>query len=117
MSSSVASTVLANPALYHIGASYLTGAPRANFNDEDYARFLGRLGTFVSVLFPKATLCSSPHITAVKIQSYEDSSIEWKQLLEAFKARQIDLSQVAVTTFTSMDDGDIKAVRDALKNL
>lgn len=35
------------PAKYHIGASYLTGAPRADYNNTDMEHFLGRLGTFI----------------------------------------------------------------------
>lgn len=70
---------------YHIGASYLTGVNRALYSDTQNDAYLGRLGTYMRAMFPKATLTASPHLTQVKVESYEDYSPEWHNTLTQYK--------------------------------
>ena len=62
--------VLANPATCHIGAAYLTGKGRADFDDVRNENVLGRLGTYIQSALPKSTLASSPHFAPGRIQGY-----------------------------------------------
>lgn len=63
-----------NRTSYHIGAAYLTGAPRVNYsyNDADSDQWLGRSGTFINKMSPKSTLARSPHLSEESVQSYPD---------------------------------------------
>ena len=58
--------VKASPASYHIGAKYLTGNARADYNDK-YDLVLGRLGTFARVNYKSSTLVKSPHLSEMKV--------------------------------------------------
>lgn len=73
--------VLEKPVAYHIGASYLTGAPRADYQDTDMNAYLGRLGTFIQTLYGKSTLAKSPHLTIARIESYDDYDADFKSAL------------------------------------
>ena len=77
--------VKANPASFHVGAYYLTGAPRANFEDSEQDLFLGRLGTFARVNFKSASLCKSPHLTDHKVQGYGDYDPTFRDQLNGLK--------------------------------
>lgn len=77
--------VLASLAKYHIGASYLTGEPRVTYSDSDNDAYLGRLGTYIRKMFSKSTLAQSPHLAQSKVESYEDYSPEWDQILTQFR--------------------------------
>jgi hypothetical protein len=77
-----------NPASYHIGAKYLTGGNRADFNDADAGIVLGRVGTFLSAFFGKTSLASSPHIKkgeTTVYKEYEDFSADFERICAAYK--------------------------------
>lgn len=77
--------VMEDLASHHIGASYLTGSARAAYSDTQNEMYLGRLGTYMRNMFPKATLTASPHLTQMKVESYEDYSPEWNNTLLQYK--------------------------------
>lgn len=54
------------PANYHIGASYLTGSPRIDYQHSDMNAFLGRLGTFINTLYKQSILAKSLHLTPAR---------------------------------------------------
>lgn len=84
--------VKANPASYHIGAAYLCGG-RANFQDEDHERLLGRTGTWGSVQMPESTLMKSPHLSSY--ESKEDFTPEYRMLSQAFiRAKRLELRRI-----------------------
>ena len=43
--------------------------------------WLGRIGTFLSIMFRNNTLIQSPHLIEAKIRSYDDYSPEWERVL------------------------------------
>jgi hypothetical protein len=81
-----------NPAAYHIGAKYLTGRERANFNDADAGIVLGRVGTFLTTFFNKTSLAKSPHIKKQDVavyQEYDDFSGDFERICSAYKDMMI----------------------------
>lgn len=60
-----------------------------------YESYLGRLGTYVRRMFAKSTLAASPHLTQVKVESYDDFSPEWDQFLIQLKAAAAQASASA----------------------
>ena len=50
--------ILADPAKYHIGAYYLTGNPRADYNDLDHSAVMGCLGSYICVFMSTSTLAN-----------------------------------------------------------
>jgi hypothetical protein len=77
-------TIIANPAVHHVGAAYLTGStvpPRAQ---DQGCGTLGRLGTYITKINPKSTLAKSPHFSVDSIQSADDYSSEWASLIDAY---------------------------------
>lgn len=111
------STVLARLSAHHIGASYLTGAPRADYADTSNEIFLGRLGTYIQALFPRSTLAASPHISKQKVESYEDYSAEWANILQQFKTLAITSGNAAIQALTQATQAgaDITNVRAAFQ--
>lgn len=71
-------TVMRSPVTYHIGASYLTGQARADYQDTDMNSYLGRLGTFINTLYKQSTLAKSPHMVPAKVESYDDYDADFK---------------------------------------
>lgn len=97
--------VLRAPAKFHIGASYLTRADKADYNDQEMGGYLGRLGTFVCCMFPKSTLASSPHLEKPKVQSYEDYSPEWETLLTQYKINSSAATETALQSIGASTSG------------
>ncbi|XP_011701116.1 PREDICTED: uncharacterized protein LOC105457888 isoform X1 [Wasmannia auropunctata] len=91
--------ILENPARYHIEASYLTGAARADYQDIDNEKYLGRLGTFILTLHKNSTLAKSPYMSQSRVQNYLDYDANFKQLLirlqQRHAAAQIEAVAVA----------------------
>ena len=83
--------VKASPASYHIGAKYLTGNARADYNDK-YDLVLGRLGTFARVNYKSSTLVKSPHLSEMKVQSYLDFDPVFKKQLNHLKQNRDNIS-------------------------
>lgn len=75
-------TVLAARASYHMEASYLTGKARANYNDCENERYLGRLGTFITTLYKYSSLAKSPYLAASRIKDYEDYDVNFEIALK-----------------------------------
>lgn len=75
-----------SPASYHIGAQYLTGRRREEYDDNIHETVMGRLGTFVRVMYGRSTLAKSPHFSEVRVASYSDFDTEWDTLLKSYKA-------------------------------
>ena len=73
--------ILADPAKYHIGAYYLTGNLRADYNDLDHSAVMGCLGSYIRVFMSASTLANSPHFTQEKIESYPDYNADWNAFL------------------------------------
>lgn len=73
--------IMKNPAAYHIGASYLTGLPRADYADTEMESYLGRLGTFITTLYKNSTIAKSPHMVIARVESYEDYDADFKATL------------------------------------
>lgn len=84
----VRDSVMTRPASYHIGASYLTGLPRADYQDTDNNAYLGRLGTYIQVLYKKSTLARSPHMQIDRVEGYDDYDPEFKGTLTRIQAAQ-----------------------------
>lgn len=80
--------VLEAPATFHIGASYLTGHPRADYQDTDMNSYLGRLGTFINTLYKQSTLAKSPHLVIARVESYDDYDADFKALLGRIQIAQ-----------------------------
>ena len=77
--------VMANPASFHIGAQYLTGQNRSDYDDVKNEGVLGRLGTYVLNVIPKSTLAASPHLDPARIQSYPDYNADYATTLQQLK--------------------------------
>ncbi|KMQ88295.1 peptide abc transporter atp-binding protein [Lasius niger] len=75
------------PQKYHMGASYLTGEPRADYSDTNMNAYLGRLGTFIITLYRNSTLAKSPHMTASRIKSYNYDA-DFRHMLGRMQAAQ-----------------------------
>lgn len=86
--SSIRQRVLGNPVRYHIGASYLTEEPRINYQDTDMNHFLGRLGTFINVLYKQSTLAKLPHLAIAKVESYDNYDADFKAILGRVQTAQ-----------------------------
>lgn len=98
-----------NPVTFHIGASYLTEAPSAVYADTDCEHYLGRLETFINVLYKNSTLAKSPYMVPPKVESYDDydadftrSFIRIQQTQAIGRGRLIDAE---VEAFRSTPDG------------
>ena len=64
--------VKSDPAHYYIGAYYLTGNQRVDYDDSDRGFVAGRLGTFARTNYKNSTLVKPPHHTNEKVESYDD---------------------------------------------
>lgn len=84
--------VMAAPASYHIGAHYLTGSPRAAYDDSTWTTVQGRLGTFIRSMYLQSTLAKSPHFTETAVVSADDYDPEWKNFLASYKAQSASAS-------------------------
>jgi hypothetical protein len=84
------STVMADPAKYHVEALYLCGSKDASYDDNQFERFIGRLGVCILELAPKSIFAKSPHFTESKIESASDFDPTWRQTLQHMQ-RNIDL--------------------------
>lgn len=96
------SRVMENPAIFHIGALYLTGRKDNDFTDNIFENFIGRLGAFVQVMAPKSTLCASPHFSVSKVESAPDYDTTWRNVLtqihrtrEQVSAQQLTIDDIA----------------------
>lgn len=75
----------ANPASYHIGAQYLTGQARINYSDSENDNLLGRVATFLRVMYPSSTLTQSPHCARDRMESYSDYNVEFFNALTSYR--------------------------------
>lgn len=91
------------PATFHIGASYLTGNPRANYQDTGMEAYLGRIGTFIRQIFGRSTLAASPHLEVHKVESYEDFDPDWQQLLQSYKLQSQQNARNALNSIVQME--------------
>lgn len=111
--------VIARPAYYHIGASYLTGSARADYNDTDCNSYLGRLGTFINTLYKNSTLAKSPHITQAKVESYDDYDADWRAILGRIQAAQATargrIVEESIGTVGVIDDQTLDEMRYAFR--
>lgn len=110
-------SVLAAPAKYHIGASYLTGEARADYSDRDNNALLGRLGTFITTLYKQSTLAKSPHLTAAKIESYDDYDADFKASLGRIQAAQAAargrLMEQQIAQFAAAPEEAVRGIKEA----
>lgn len=73
--------IMRAPIKYHIRASYLTGDTRADYVDTDMEQYLGRLGTFITILHKNSTLAKSPYIAPAQVENYEDYDANFRDIL------------------------------------
>ena len=102
--------IKASPASYHIGAKYLTGNARADYNDAKHDLVLGRLGTFARVNYKSSTLVKSPHLSEMKVQSYPDFDPVFKEQLNHLKQNRDNISTgqvVLVSTTQSATNSEV----------
>lgn len=99
----VIAMIRAAPASYHIGASYLTGRPRANYQDTAMEAFLGRVGTFIRQIFGRSTLAAYPHLEVHKVESYEDFDPDWQQLLQTYRLQSQQNARNALNSIVQME--------------
>lgn len=90
--------VRANPASYHIGALYLTGQPRVAYSDTENNTLLGRVLTFLRVMYASSTLTASPHCSRERMESYSDYNVEFFNALTSYRAT------AATTTTAAMNN-------------
>jgi hypothetical protein len=104
--------VMSNPAIFHVGALYLTGKKDTNFLDIFFDNFIGRLGTFIQIMAPRSTLCSSPHFTSSKVESAPDYDATWRNVLtQLHRTREtVSVQQLTVEEVT-------ETAKDAVKEL
>lgn len=99
--------VMQNPAYFHMGGPYLTGAttrapPNGSqagiaFNDDIYNNMLGRLGTWVDVQMRASTLNRSPHIANKKYKTCSDFDEHYYNLLvEMKRATKININALNI---------------------
>ncbi|CAM1308185.1 Uncharacterised protein g4774 [Pycnogonum litorale] len=77
-------------ALCHVGALFLTGKPRVTTYDNIGETDLGRLGTYGRIMLPHSTLVKSPSLKESLVESYEDFSIDFKQILIGIQSMSIE---------------------------
>lgn len=111
----MAGTLLAQGAAAHIGASYLTNAPRYPFNDDAAAGVLGRVGTFIRVLHPNSTLANTPHFSIQNVESADDYSKTWKDMCEHYsRALRNALNQIEINVQVRLTNEELIAMRNDL---
>lgn len=106
-----------NPADYHMGAYYLTRKERAKYEDSICDGWLGRVGTYLRSQAPKSSLTASPHFEVMRIQSYDDYSKEFEDLLSAYKSTQIEHQREAVRNLGAAVHFSEAAVKDIYNHL
>lgn len=84
--------VRADRAFYHVGAQFLTGAPRRDAGEDVAEGTLGRIGTFLRIVMPRSSLTDSPHFTSDRVQSYPDFDADFEARLTSLKAKQATMS-------------------------
>lgn len=87
--------VSANPISFHLGARYLTGAPRADYDDAQWNGVLGRLGSFICNVFPQSTLAKSPHLMKDNRKTYQDYD-DYNAQFDALCASYVTTSAAAL---------------------
>jgi hypothetical protein len=105
-------TIMANPAIFHIGALYLTGTKDDSFVDNVFDSFIGRLGTFIQVVASRSTLCNSPHFQPERVESAPDFSSTWRSILTQINRARETLSAQQIT----MEDVQ-ESCKEAVKEL
>ncbi|CAL1672202.1 unnamed protein product [Lasius platythorax] len=50
--------------------------------------YLGRLGTFIITLYRNSTLAKSPHMTASRVESYNNYDADFRHMLGRMQAAQ-----------------------------
>lgn len=89
---------------YHTGAAYLCGAKNRGtdarpYDDMEYAGYLGRIGTYLSVMVPKSTLMASPHLANGKYQNYPDFDPSYEKLLREMKTKmKVDIRDLKMSS-------------------
>ncbi|RNA10539.1 group ii intron reverse transcriptase maturase [Brachionus plicatilis] len=91
--------VMNDPAKYHIRAKYLTGDDRVEFDDQEAAFLLGRLGTFIKHFALYSSLACSPHLSVGsgrnriwKNTDYRDYDASFDELCRIYKSRSMNVS-------------------------
>lgn len=79
--------ILENPVRYHIGASYLIGESRIDYQDTDMNHYLGRFGTFITIIYKQSTLAKS-HLAIAKMESYNNYDADFKAILGCVQIAQ-----------------------------
>lgn len=108
--------IIAAPARYHVGASYLTGEARADYQDTDMNNYLGRLGTFINTLYKQSTLAKSPHLKVERVESYDDYDADFKALLGRIQMAQAQARGRMVEAQVEEFAGAAADVMGALRN-
>ncbi|CAM1330157.1 Uncharacterised protein at_DN2557 [Pycnogonum litorale] len=72
--------MLTYKAACHVGALFLTRKARVSTYDNVGETVLGRLGTYGRVMLPHSTIVKSPSLTESLVESYEDFSVDFKQI-------------------------------------
>ena len=106
--------ILADPARFHVGAYYLTGSEKADYNDLDNTAYMARLSSFLRIFMSFSTLTKSPHFSNHKIESYPDFNADWNSFLTRVRTASAAATRADLEALNQLDT----AVRpDLFKNL
>lgn len=115
-----ANLVKANPLRYHIGSAYLTNNPRILDVDEVMSRYLGRLVTFVTVVYSRSTLAKAA-VCKDAATSYDDYDDTFENLcrayLDSINTPVAEIIEAITAGFVVGEPQDIAAVKNAFNAL
>lgn len=101
----------------HMGAPYLTGGLRYEYDESVVGTVLGRIGTFLRQFFPLSTLVKSPHFTTQAIESAEDYSPDWKDVCFNWaRAAKNALGNIEVSVQAVLTPEQLAEMRQALSD-
>ena len=96
--------VMEKPAQFHVGAAYLTGQARVDYDDTANEHVLGRLGTYVNTVLSGSTLAKSPHFEVARVKSYPDFSEDFQSTLNQLKMMEVKAQRDTLSYITQATD-------------
>ena len=100
----ICTQVLERPSKYHVGAAYLTGQDRADYDDSTHENVLGRLGAYVNEVLGGSTLSKSPHFDSARVKSYPDYSEDFASTLKQLKLMELKAQKDTLSYITQATD-------------
>ena len=80
--STVYKQIMLSRTSYHIGAYYLTGRDRMDYDEGGIMATLGRITSFIKTIMPRSTLTKSPH--AQSPEFYEDYDEHFESRMKSY---------------------------------